>query len=56
VVPHLTVGLAGQAVGCSLAEAAEDLEPKLPLRCRATEVDVMSGDGISWDLVHRVPL
>ena len=56
VVPHLTVGLAGHAVGCSLSEAAEDLEPKLPLRCRATEVDVMSGDGISWDLVHRVPL
>jgi 2'-5' RNA ligase len=56
VVPHLTVGLAGHAVGCTLSEAAEALVPKLPVRCRATEVDVMSGDGVSWDLVHRVPL
>jgi 2'-5' RNA ligase len=56
VVPHLTVGLAGHAVGYTLAEAAEDLVAKLPVHCRATEVDVMSGDGISWELVHRVPL
>jgi 2'-5' RNA ligase len=56
VVPHLTVGLAGHAVGCTLSEAAVDLVPKLPLTCRATEVDVMSGDGISWELVHRVAL
>jgi 2'-5' RNA ligase len=56
VVPHLTVGLAGHAVGCTLSEAAEALLPELPLRCRATEVDVMSGDGISWELVHSVAL
>jgi 2'-5' RNA ligase len=56
VVPHLTVGLAGHAEACTLSEAAEALRPKLPLRCRAAEVDVMSGDGISWELVHRVQL
>jgi 2'-5' RNA ligase len=56
VVPHLTVGLAGHALECTLAEAAEDLWPKLPVRCRASEVHVMSGDGISWELVHRVAL
>jgi 2'-5' RNA ligase len=56
VVPHLTVGLAGFAAGPTLAEAADDLRPKLPLQCRATEVYVMSGDGMSWELVHRIPL
>ncbi len=56
VVPHLTVGLAGHAVGCTLSEAAAELRPKLPLKCRATEVRVMSGDGTSWELVHRVAL
>jgi 2'-5' RNA ligase len=56
VVPHLTVGLAGHAVGCTLSEAAADLRPKLPVKCRATEVRVMSGDGMSWELVHRIPL
>ena len=56
VVPHLTVGLAGCAVGCALSEAADDLRARLPVRCRASEVHVMSGDGISWELVHRVAL
>jgi 2'-5' RNA ligase len=56
VVPHLTVGLAGYALGCTLSEAAEDLAPRLPLRCRATEVDVMCGDGTGWELLHREPL
>jgi 2'-5' RNA ligase len=56
VVPHLTVGLAGHAVGCTLSEAAADLKPRLPVKCRATEVCVMSGDGISWELVHRIAL
>ena len=56
VVPHLTVGLAGHAVGCTLSEAAHDLLPKLPVTCRATEVDVMSGDGISWSSSTAVPL
>ncbi len=55
VVPHLTVGLAGHALECTLSEAAKDLVPRLPVRCRATEVDVMCGDGISWELVHREP-
>jgi len=56
VVPHLTVGLAGHALGHSLSEAAADLVAKLPVACRATEVDVMSGDGVNWELVHRVLL
>jgi 2'-5' RNA ligase len=56
VVPHLTVGLAGCAVVNSLSEAAADLAPKLPVACRATQVDIMSGDGTSWELVHRVAL
>lgn len=56
VVPHLTVGLAGCALGRTLSEAADDLRGKLPVKCRATEVDVMSGDGTSWELVHRVAL
>ena len=55
VVPHLTVGLAGHADGRTLAEAADDLSSKLPVPCRATEVDVMCGDGANWQVVHRVP-
>jgi len=43
VVPHLTVGLAGEAGDSSLSEAAKDLASKLPLRCRAGKVDVMVG-------------
>jgi len=56
VVPHLTVGLAGYGEAHTLAEAAEDLSAKLPLRCRARKVDVMSGDGTHWKVVHRVVL
>jgi 2'-5' RNA ligase len=54
VVPHLTVGLAGHALGSTLAEAADDLASKLPINCRAGEVDVMCGDGSSWEMVRRV--
>jgi 2'-5' RNA ligase len=56
VIPHLTVGLADDALGSTLAEAAEDLNSKLPLNCRAGEVDVMCGDGANWELVRRVLL
>lgn len=56
VVPHLTVGLAGYALGNSLKQAAADLSAKLPVACRADQVDVMCGDGVSWDVVHRAPL
>ena len=56
VVPHLTVGLAGYSLGSTLAEAADDLAAKLPLRCRASEVVVMCGDGASWKVIHRVGL
>jgi len=54
VVPHLTVGLAGDAGDSSLAEAAEDLASKLPLPCRAGQVDVMVGDGADWTVVYQV--
>lgn len=56
VVPHLTVGLAGYALGSTLADAAADLASKLPVKCRATEVDVMSGDGVHWTVLHRADL
>jgi 2'-5' RNA ligase len=56
VVPHLTVGLAGYALGATLAEAAHDLARKLPIACRAREVDVMCGDGVNWEVLRRVPL
>jgi len=56
VVPHLTVGLAGYAVGASLSEAADDISARLPLRCEAREVDVMCADGGRWRVVHRVAL
>jgi len=56
VVPHLTVGLAGFGVGNTLAEAAEYLPTKLPVLCRAREVDVMCGEGTRWEVVHRVNL
>ncbi len=54
VVPHLTVGLTGYGQGQTLVEAAEDLSAKLPVRCRAREIDVMCGDGTRWTVVHRV--
>lgn len=56
VVPHLTVGLAGEAGETSLAAAAEDLASKLPLHCRAVQVDVMIGDGADWTVVYQVLL
>jgi 2'-5' RNA ligase len=54
VVPHLTVGLAGEAGDSSLSEAAKDLASKLPLRCRAGKVDVMVGDGADWTVAYQV--
>lgn len=56
VVPHLTVGLAGYALGSTLTEAATDIAEKLPIACRAREVDVMCGDGFKWSVVHRAQL
>jgi 2'-5' RNA ligase len=56
VVPHLTVGIAGYAVDSTLAEAAEDIAPRLPLVCRAREIDVMCGDGLRWSVVHKTQL
>ncbi len=54
VVPHLTVGLASDAGASSLSEAAKDLASKLPLKCRASQVDVMCGDGADWTVVYQV--
>lgn len=61
VVPHLTVGLASadNASGCcgsTLADAAADLATKLPVACRAREVDVMCGQGKRWGILHRTCL
>jgi len=56
VVPHLTVGIAGYGPLNSLEEAAADIAVKLPLRCKAREVDVMCGDGVHWEVVHRTRL
>jgi 2'-5' RNA ligase len=53
VVPHLTVGLADYDPGNALSEAAEDLAAKLPVKCRARDVEVMCGDGAQWEVVHR---
>lgn len=54
VVPHLTVGLAGD--GDELAEVADTLRPSLPVACRAEQVWVMVGDGLRWSVRHRVQL
>jgi len=57
VVPHLTVGLADDAIGDGLREAAADVSSKLPLACRAQEIDVMcGGDGGFWNVRHRFSL
>ena len=56
VVPHLTVGLADDVPPSALSAAADDISAKLPLACRAREVDVMCGDGTSWGVVHRATL
>jgi 2'-5' RNA ligase len=54
VVPHLTVAHASD--GVELNPVARDLTTRLPVRCRATEVWVMVGDGTRWWLRHRVAL
>lgn len=55
VVPHLTVGLADHA-DQALCEVAAEVGPRLPVSCRAQEVDVMCGDGVQWHVLHRVQL
>jgi 2'-5' RNA ligase len=56
VVPHLTVGLSDYALGAPLEAAGEELQKKLPIACRARQVLVMCGDGVSWEVVHRSAL
>jgi len=56
VVPHLTIGLAGQTSGNALERAGAEIAMRLPLRCEAREVDVMCGDGTYWQVVHRTEL
>jgi len=46
VIPHLTVAHASD--GSELSKVADALVPGLPLRCRAEEIWVMSGDGQRW--------
>ncbi len=55
VVPHLTVGHAS-GDGVELAPAARDLDARLPVRARATEVWVMCGDGRRWSTRAKVGL
>jgi 2'-5' RNA ligase len=56
IVPHLTVGLAGDGGSQAMSEAAADLAVKLPLSCRASQVDVMCGDGADWTVLYQVRL
>ncbi|HMK98185.1 MAG TPA: 2'-5' RNA ligase family protein [Acidimicrobiales bacterium] len=56
IVPHLTIGLAGQTPGNALEQAAAEIAMRLPLRCEAREVDVMCAHGTYWQVVHRTEL
>lgn len=54
IVPHLTVAHASE--GVELVPIASDVSANLPLRCHATEVWVMVGDGVRWSRRHRTAL
>lgn len=54
VIPHLTVAHATD--GVELAPVAAAVSERLPIRCRATEIWVMVGDGSRWDRRLRLPL
>ncbi len=56
VPPHLTVGVSEPVE--RLQEAAEALEPHLPIACQASEVWLMSGHTApgSWTVKARFPL
>jgi 2'-5' RNA ligase len=54
VIPHLTVAHASD--GVELVPVAADVSGRLPVACRAEEVWVMVGDGVRWELRHRVRL
>lgn len=54
VVPHLTIGHVGDRV--ALDEAADAIKAHLPLWCEASEVWVMVGDGVSWQVRDKVLL
>jgi 2'-5' RNA ligase len=56
VVPHVTVGHAKPGEEGSLVEVERQLTSKLPVTCRAKEVDVVCGDGYRWSVRHRVTL
>jgi 2'-5' RNA ligase len=55
VVPHLTVAHAPGDPG-ALGPVAAALGERLPFRCRAEEVWVMSGDGTRWSVRAKVAL
>lgn len=59
VIPHLTVAHASD--GVELVPIAADVSTRLPLRCRAEEIWVMTGGGLAsaenrWEVRHRVRL
>ncbi len=56
VVPHVTVGHARPGEEGVLAEVEQQLASRLPVACRASEVDVMCGDGRRWSVRHRARL
>ncbi len=56
VVPHVTIGHAIAGEEGSLAEIEAQMTARLPVACRANEVDVMCGDGSQWSVRHRVSL
>jgi hypothetical protein len=53
-VPHLTVGHATD--GSELSGVAQELEAKLPIKCRADEIWVMVGDGRAWSVRQKISL
>lgn len=54
VVPHLTVGHVGDREG--LDAAADAIKARLPVWCRASEVWVMVGDGLTWRVRNKMLL
>lgn len=53
VVPHLTVRIGSAPLG---AQERMQLESALPIRCRATEIVLLTPDSDGWRELYRVPL
>jgi 2'-5' RNA ligase len=56
VVPHVTIGHTTAGQEGALVEVEAQIAARLPVSCRAAEVDVMCGDGSHWSMRHRVIL